>query len=242
MPTSTFLSAATFTTRLWGDWGSESWVLIHSWSLSVEEQFYFLWPATLAFVRPGSGRRRIIVAAIILAVPVFRLLYYRFGDPILIEHLFLTQADAIMFGCLLALFLDSQRDFARRVFAYNPLLLRAVAVGLIYIPYIVLPRIVYICLNPSIQSCAIAYLIGSYVLIERWMSYRVLNCRVLRWVGILSYSLYIWQQLVLFPEEMPAIYWFQRFPQNLFFVFLFAIVSYYAIEQPFLAIKGRSRG
>jgi peptidoglycan/LPS O-acetylase OafA/YrhL len=62
---------------------------------------------------------------------------------------------------------------------------------------------------------------------------RFLEWGPLRWVGRLSYSLYIWQQLFLVPR--PALMPFgviHAFPLDWCAVFACAIASHYLIEQP----------
>lgn len=52
----------------------------------------------------------------------------------------------------------------------------------------------------------------------------MLNSAPFRWVGLLSYSIYVWQQPFLDPEGT-AIY--NRFPLNLFLAAAFSVASYY---------------
>jgi peptidoglycan/LPS O-acetylase OafA/YrhL len=66
---------------------------------------------------------------------------------------------------------------------------------------------------------------------------RFLELPLLAWVGRMSYSLYIWQQLFLPPR---AVAMWQRTPWNLAVLFLCAAASYYVVERPAMALGRRS--
>src|SRR5213078_4253917 len=72
------------------------------WSLSVEEQFYLLWPACLVLL--GMRRSLIAAALVVVFTPVVRVaelhLFPGFADGI--DAHFETVADAIAIGCILA--------------------------------------------------------------------------------------------------------------------------------------------
>jgi peptidoglycan/LPS O-acetylase OafA/YrhL len=57
-------------------------------------------------------------------------------------------------------------------------------------------------------------------------------------IGTLSYSLYLWQQLFL---DRHATTWIHRFPLNLVFAAIAAVLSYRLIETPFLRLSARLR-
>lgn len=58
-----------------------------------------------------------------------------------------------------------------------------------------------------------------------------LNWKPMVFLGVVSYSLYLWQQLFL---DYQSKAWMNAFPQNLVFAFLAALASYFLIERPFL--------
>ena len=63
---------------------------------------------------------------------------------------------------------------------------------------------------------------------------RMLNSGPLCLIGVLSYSIYLWQQLWLNPKH-PSV-----FPLNLIAIALCAAISYRFIEKPFLQIGKRA--
>lgn len=63
--------------------------------------------------------------------------------------------------------------------------------------------------------------------------HRLLNTRLLIWIGTLSYSLYLWQQAFVYGGFKLAA------PYNLIAIFTAAMTSYYLIERPFLRLKRR---
>ena len=86
----------------------------------------------------------------------------------------------------------------------------------------------------TIGNILIAIIILFSVYKSNGIWFKMLNSRLLNYIGLLSYSLYLWQQL--FTLNRPSL-WVTKFPQNLVFITLAALFSYYAIEKPFLKLK-----
>jgi peptidoglycan/LPS O-acetylase OafA/YrhL len=204
------------------------WILGHLWSLSVEEQFYFLWPAVM--VMGPRIARRAAMATIALS-PVLRIALTLLGISGTGSY-FPAVADALATGCLLAILQPTlvrcSSFFSWRGFPVIwaltlslPLLARPHArtfelVGL---------GTLHIGLALCIQNAIVA-------------RYRALNVKPMVWIGVLSYSLYLWQQVFL---DRSSQAWYTAFPVNLVLAFLVAAISYYVIERPALHLRERRR-
>src|SRR5580704_558230 len=90
--------------------------LAHLWSLSIEEQFYFLWPLTLIILLKTGTRRMAFRMTLILILVVAAWRVFMFAtraDPsIRIYFAFDTRVDELLIGCSLALW-ESRGSAAR---------------------------------------------------------------------------------------------------------------------------------
>ena len=213
-----------------------SWYLGHTWSLAVEEQFYLLWPAALLI----TGKRRGLYGAALLIVlcPLIRLGMWQFLPQTQsgIGARFETVADAIAIGCILA----GTRHWLKSQSLYNRLLASRL---FILIPMAVLfanalherPRI-YFSVGYTVTIIGTALCIDWCVTYDAGRIGRFLNCAPMVFVGVMSYSIYLWQQIFLNRGSASAA---SQFPLNVILVILLSIASYYLIERPSLKLRQR---
>jgi peptidoglycan/LPS O-acetylase OafA/YrhL len=235
LPPHNLIYAATFTMNYAPD---GTWSTGHLWSLAVEEQFYLVWP--LIFLLGGTKVRRVSCLAVVVLAPILRITTYVFFRPTFeaMQASLLFVGDAIAIGCLLALSAEWIRNNSvlTRVIESNwfvvvPLLAVAMYATL---KSQLWPKF-HLALGDSISLFCIAATIWRVI---HWNDYssKVLNSRVLIFVGTISYSLYIWQQIFL---NRSSTLWMNRFPQNVILAIGTAIISYRLIEMPFLRWRSR---
>jgi peptidoglycan/LPS O-acetylase OafA/YrhL len=218
------LFAATYTMDFYNTRG---WPLGHLWSLAVEEQFYLLWPLMFLHLQP---RRAITLLWWVLAAcPVLRLLSLYAGPA----SNFLVWSDALATGCLLMLlgheFAVKQwwlRLITSRFFFLVPL----VAIAANYTPSTKLTWL----FSETIMNMCIALCVAWVVRNQGTTSNKILNAPAVVFLGVLSYSLYLWQQLFLDRYSASP---YCRFPLNVFLALLAAMASYLLIEVPVLRIR-----
>ena len=209
----------------------------HFWSLAVEEHFYLLCPVAMLLV--GARFRRLAWGALSLALCVF---VWRCIDTVYgwwipygtsIDQTTDTRIDALLWGCVAAMLypkIEARLRALRWKNIWLPLSVVLIAAILLHVPGLSL-----------FQAMLFPALLMSTAALPESLLSRILEWPLLRWIGRLSYSLYIWQQFAIFPVLVPhsPVAALQHFPFNIGLIFLFASASYYLIEKPAIRF-GRS--
>jgi peptidoglycan/LPS O-acetylase OafA/YrhL len=226
-----------------------SYYVMHFWSLAVEEHFYFIWPLAFILLRQSS-HRLVLVVATIAGVALWRAIAFKYQITYTDSALFWgrtdTNADSLLFGVALALlFADPEwrarivkhlsgkwaplLGFGLVVCALSVAMLRQafdwkVNLFLIDVQFLlIVSAIIFTVVNPG-----------------GWMG-RLLESPPFRWVGRLSYSLYLYQQLFLVEDEWlsSSLTVLQDFPINIVAAVACALLSLHLIEKPMIRIGHR---
>ena len=207
----------------------------HYWSLGVEEHFYLFWPALLLL----AGRKRAFPVAIVIAVLVAVWRHFEAWREIMLYNAIQptyfarsdTRIDSIMWGVVAALALSRPevRAFVERYLSTIVYLAFAALYGAIVYRYGTRPTFW--------EASIVPVLIVGTVLRPRTVLGRVLESPAMRWIGKLSYSLYLWEFFFVYYPGVPSTLgvW-QTFPLNLIAAVVCATASYYLVERPLIRV------
>lgn len=215
--------------------------LLHTWSLAVEEQFYLFFPPLLMLLAWMRWRRSLsVVVGLSLLSFVAAVIVLPF-KPDWVFYLIVFRAWELGVGAILALA------------SFHPPKTRASREGLALagLSAIVIPIFMFSSATPFPAAAALPPVIGAALLI--WIGAKgggslvnsLLAHRALVWVGLVSYSLYLWHwpilaflRIVLDSAVLPAE------------IAIFAVVmsvamawlSYHFVERPFRAHPSKGFG
>jgi peptidoglycan/LPS O-acetylase OafA/YrhL len=228
------LAAASYTTNFHTD---RSWWTGHLWSLAVEEQFYVVWPLVLVLL--GLLRAWWFAGIAVLAAPLLRVALW-YASPShrdLVDQAFPCVFDALATGCLLAFAaprIARSERCARIIDSRWFWLVALVAIA----PLAIRNPLVRYGAAMTIANFAIAAVIVRCAARPHSRVSRVLERPGFVWLGTLSYSLYLWQQLFL---NRHSDLWLNQFPVNIGLALLAATGCHYLIEKPLLRFADRWR-
>jgi peptidoglycan/LPS O-acetylase OafA/YrhL len=175
------------------DTAAESKLLLHLWSLGVEEQFYIVWPPVLLLAYRLRWNIAVVVAVIALAsfaLNVARVV----AHPIDTFYLPFARFWELLVGNLLAYVTlagssDSAPETGRRRFAANAM--SSVGLGLVGLATFALDK------DSTFPGWwAVVPVLAAVLLVGAgpgaWINRHVLSSRPMVWIGLVSYPLYLW--------------------------------------------------
>jgi peptidoglycan/LPS O-acetylase OafA/YrhL len=227
-----------------GIFGDPNTGLSHTWSLGIEEQFYLLWPLTFLLLKRTRPRMIFLISAI-AAVWIYReiLSLHSAANSGYIYEAFDTRADHLAIGCLLAV--------ALRAGAWRTLWTKLCSSAALV--WLTLALLVFstILANTTafpyrdavgfiVDPLLIAVLIVQCIATPRTGFGAMLNWRWMRYLGAISYSIYLYQQVVIDPikKRVGPSLWISL-PMVVAVVIIVSSGSYHFIEKPFLRLKTR---
>jgi peptidoglycan/LPS O-acetylase OafA/YrhL len=217
--------------------------LNHIWSLSIEEQFYIVWALLLykAFEK-GRSRERIATATGLLIG--FLILQRGIRAATGTGHNILyystdSRIDGLLIGCLASMvyFWKLAGQGFLTSGAFRRLFLASLIVGsCIFITFSYNDRQLYYGFI-SLFSLSVAITILWLISNESTLIHRFLENSALRWIGKISYGLYLWHFFFFTVAKKQ----FDGIPQQvalgLTLSFAAAVLSFYFVERPILTLK-----
>ncbi|UEM08247.1 acyltransferase [Bradyrhizobium barranii subsp. barranii] len=203
------------------------WVFGHLWSLSVEEQFYLLWPFVLTLALPFRRLFLVLLLVGIAAPPIARLLVY---DQARIFNLYFRtdlHFDGLMWGALGAWIVANGWTPSGRTSAIvGPAALAGfmAAASLEFFHSGAAFRWAWVPLDCLAMLAIVCTVVRPPAILET---------APLRWTGKISYGLYLW--------HLPIFHWFGDTPlatlEAVGATYAIAALSFYGIERHFLRLK-----
>jgi peptidoglycan/LPS O-acetylase OafA/YrhL len=214
------------------------WFAGHTWTLAFEAQFYIIFP--LLFVLVGRYVKQFFgtTFVVIVAFPHLRTLLHLGGDWRAVAA-FMPTLSFLCAGTVIAAYENEIERFSRKPYsiyiscASGLLLMSLLIVNSTFdLPLFGGLRYIQISLNNALLPVCLAWLIGSSVHQSNLVT-KILTMPPLLFLGTISYSLYLWQQLF---TAAPSLYISDSLLLISPLMLIVATASYYLVERPFIKL------
>jgi peptidoglycan/LPS O-acetylase OafA/YrhL len=217
------------------------WFAAHSWTLAFEEQFYLMFPLIFGLAKTRHATVLLAIFAVLVAFPFIRFAAQLEGIWRIVGG-FCASFSFICCGAVAAAHEATLRRFATgRISAHISLISGGFLLGMAMLsvfasfPFGSSAAYAQASLTTVFLPPCLAWLVLGLVYRDGWLA-GLLRSRLLQFFGLISYSLYLWQQV--FTAEAHE----YLAPSSLTFPPLMVVVaalSWYCIERPCIRVGRR---
>lgn len=207
---------------------------LHTWSLSIEAQFYMIFPFLAWFTgfsrsKRGGQDNFLFVITFLSILSFIFYIYLNIINPSKAYFLLTTRFWEISFGCIIFLL---RNKLSKELIQKKELLVYFLFFTLFLI--FIIPQSLGL-----ISTVFIVLNTGALILLlnKEYKIYALLTSQPLALVGSISYSLYLWHWGILTLSQWTVGVTAKSLPFLIVFSFVFSLISYKLIEVPFAKIK-----
>lgn len=203
--------------------------LLHTWSLSIEEQFYIFFPPLLFFCHLRNKK----ITFYLLILILFSLIFSQLGSFYFKDlnfYIIISRVWELAFGSLIAVY-HINLDDSHKIKHSN--LLGVFALSLIIIPFFIFDENTH---HPSFMTSFTIIGTGILIYLRNFdgMIIKILSSKIFVGIGLISYSLYLWHYPVFAFKKVKSnsLSDFDKL-ESIFLVIILSLMSYFLVEKPF---------
>jgi peptidoglycan/LPS O-acetylase OafA/YrhL len=228
-------------------WGENHVPLDIAWSLAIEEQFYLVYPWVVRWV--STRTLAIILVGVVVAMPIFRVLLWKFGPQPTLGPYTLPRFDALAWGALICVALE--RDRPALVDGLSRAALPIGIAALVCLYAWTRADIRFIAIGYSLNALAATALLARILKAPRGLVGKVFETRWLVYLGKISYGVYLihliarvavgkaLDKVFSVPLRHGIAYCALELVGMIIVTVVAATVSFYYFERPILRLKDR---
>lgn len=216
------------------------------WSLAVEEHYYLSFPF-IALLLLRRGNRRLtagLLTSAALGILLWRIYLVSHGASIPRTYLASdTRIDSILWGCVLGLTLNPVMDAPLKLHRLVEIVTLSACAAVLLFCFIYRDEAFRQTYRYTLQGVALFPVFYLVVINSQRAAFRWLDWRPIRYIGTLSYTLYLVHHVILYSGEylFPDLH---RVPRGLAAAALsigLATLSYHYLEQPLANLRKKYR-